>query len=69
MEKLRGQLADCTASSGWRQIAFGDEQMGTARYLVGGTELLVYYGMPAPYLLQQEIFIELIPNGSNVFCR
>ncbi len=27
----------------------------------------VYYGMPAPYLLQQEIFIELIPNGSNVF--
>ena len=49
------------------QIAFGDEQMGTARYLVGGTELLVYYGMPAPYLLQQEIFIELIPNGSNVF--
>ena len=49
------------------QIAFGDEQMGTVRYLVGGTELLVYYGMPAPYLLQQEIFIELIPNGSNVF--
>ena len=49
------------------QIAFGDEQIGTARYLVGGTEILVYYGMPAPYLLQQEIFIELIPNGSNVF--
>ena len=49
------------------RIALGDERTGAARYRAGDTELLVYYGAPAPYQLQQEIFIELIPNGRNVF--
>ena len=49
------------------QIALGDERTGAVRYRAGDTELLVYYGAPAPYQLQQEIFIELIPNGTNIF--
>ncbi|MCD8197901.1 MAG: S8 family serine peptidase [Lachnospiraceae bacterium] len=34
------------------------------RYLLGETELLVYYGEPRPYSVNQEIFIEWIPKGS-----
>ncbi len=34
------------------------------RYLAGETELLVYYGEPRPYSVNQEIFIEWIPKGS-----
>lgn len=49
------------------QIALADERTGAVRYRAGGTELLVYYGAPAPYQLQQEIFIELIPSESNPF--
>ena len=39
---------------------FGQE-IGTSRYRLGSTELLVYYGEPGPYQIQQEIFIEFIP--------
>ncbi len=34
------------------------------RYLLGETELLIYYGEPRPYSVNQEIFVEWIPKGS-----
>lgn len=40
---------------------FGQEA-GAARYRLGETELLTYYGEPAPYQAQQEIFFEFIPE-------
>lgn len=40
---------------------FGQE-IGASRYRLGGTSLLVYYGEPAPYEAQQEIFIDFIPG-------
>ncbi len=38
------------------------EASGTARYTLGNTTLLVFYGEPAPYSVYQEIFIDFIPN-------
>lgn len=38
---------------------------GTIRYRLGQTELLIYYGVPAPYSPNQEIYIDFIPSGQN----
>lgn len=35
--------------------------LGTARFRIRGTELLFYYGMPAPHSQAQEIYLDLIP--------
>ena len=40
-----------------------DTDIGTGRYRVGDTELLVYYGMPTPYGVLQEIYLEFLPRG------
>lgn len=40
------------------------ERLGTYRFLVGSTELLVYYGKPSPYSTSQEIYLDFIPQGS-----
>ncbi len=40
---------------------------GTDRFRVGEAELLIYYGEPTPYSINQEIFIQLIP--SDLFFR
>ncbi|MCC8045165.1 MAG: S8 family serine peptidase [Clostridiales bacterium] len=42
------------------------EEIGTVRYHLGNTELLVYYGEPSPYQTQQEIYIDFIPNGDYI---
>ncbi len=42
------------------------EQPPAQRYLAGRTELLVYYGEPDPYSVDQEIFIEMIPLSGYV---
>ena len=39
---------------------FGEE-IGAAQYRPGATTLLTYFGEPAPYQVQQEIFLEFIP--------
>ena len=39
------------------------KESGTGRYSLGNTELLVYYGEPTPYNINQEIYIEMIPDG------
>lgn len=38
------------------------QEAGTARYRLGRTELLVYYGMPSPYQGLQEIYVEFLPG-------
>lgn len=38
------------------------EDLGTARYRIGGTELLVFYGKPSPYSVSQEIFFDFLPQ-------
>ena len=38
------------------------EQLGTQRFVVGGTQILLYYGEPSPFSIDQEIFIELLPR-------
>ncbi len=40
------------------------QEAGTARYRLGETELLVYYGTPSPYQGLQEIYIEFIPGDT-----
>ncbi len=42
------------------------EELGTQRFLYQGTEVLVYYGMPSPYSVSQEIFFDLIPQKTYV---
>ena len=42
------------------------ETAGARRFLVGQTELLVYYGEPKPYSVRQEIYISFLPMGFYV---
>lgn len=41
-------------------------QPGIQRFRVGSTDLLIYYGEPAPYSLYQEIYIDLIPINNYI---
>lgn len=40
-----------------------DEILGTQRFLLQNTELLVYYGTPNPYGVLQEIYIDFLTTG------
>lgn len=42
------------------------ENLGTQRFLLDGTELLVYYGEPKPYSVRQEIYLDFLPRQSYV---
>lgn len=42
------------------------ERPATQRYRAGGTELLVYYGEPSPYSVEQEIYAEFIPSAAYI---
>lgn len=42
------------------------EILGTQRFSLGDTELLVYYGKPSPYSTSQEIYLDFIPRGSYI---
>lgn len=42
------------------------ERPSTQRYRAGNTELLVYYGEPSPYSVEQEIYVEFIPSGDYI---
>lgn len=50
---------------GGEQIELPEDITGVWRYVIGGTELLVYLGEPTPYAASQEIFIDMIPAGSR----
>lgn len=53
------------------RIQIGEEQQrspgepGTSRYRLGNTELLVYWGVPVPYSIRQEIYVDFLPAGEN----
>lgn len=42
------------------------EMQGPQRFRVENTELLIYYGMPGPYTIDQEIYIDFLPVGDFV---
>lgn len=44
---------------------FGPE-VGTFRYQLGSTELLVYYGEPSPYQDGQEIYVDFLPRETYI---
>ncbi len=44
-------------------IVLSEDLEGTYRYVQDGTEILWYFGEPAPYSVQQEIYLELLPEG------
>lgn len=41
------------------------EILGSQRFYLGGTELMVYYGEPKPYSVKQEIYISFLPRQSG----
>lgn len=42
------------------------ESLGTQRFVLGNTEILLYYGEPSPYSVRQEIFLDFLPRQSYV---
>ena len=42
------------------------EILGPQRFTIGGTQLLLYYGEPKPYTIDQEIYIDFIPTNKYV---
>lgn len=39
---------------------------GPQRFILGQTEILLYYGEPSPYNLYQEIYIDFLPSSSYI---
>lgn len=42
------------------------EILGPQRFLLGTTEILIYYGKPAPFSLSQEIYVEFLPQNQYI---
>ncbi len=42
------------------------EILGSQRFTVGQTEILLYYGEPSPYSTAQEIYIDMLPRDTYV---
>lgn len=42
------------------------EFLGVQRYILGDTELLIYYGEPKPYSVKQEIYLSLLPGKQYI---
>ena len=42
------------------------EFLGAQRYILGDTELLIYYGEPKPYSVKQEIYLSLLPGNQYI---
>lgn len=42
------------------------EVLGPQRFVLGGTELLLYYGEPSPYSVRQEIYLDFLPRETYV---
>lgn len=40
--------------------------LGTQRFFISQTEILLYYGDPVPFNPQQEIYIEFVPRGTYI---
>lgn len=51
----------------WGQTAGPlSEQLGVQRYILGNTEILVYYGKPGPFQVTQEIYFDFIPRETYI---
>lgn len=50
-------------------IALSENLQGTYRYVLDGTEIIWYFGEPAPYRTAQEIYLELVPEGGQETIR
>ncbi|MCI9152029.1 MAG: S8 family peptidase [Lachnospiraceae bacterium] len=42
------------------------ERAGAQRYVLGDTELLIYYGEPSPYSVYQEIYFDFLPRREYI---
>lgn len=42
------------------------EILGTQRFVLGGTEILLYYGEPSPFSVRQEIFLDFLPRDTYI---
>ena len=42
------------------------EQLGSQRFVVGNTRILLYYGEPSPLSIDQEIFIDFLPRNTYI---
>lgn len=42
------------------------EILGTQRFVLGNTEILLYYGEPSPYSVRQEIYVDFLPRQSYI---
>lgn len=42
------------------------ETLGSQRFVLGQTEILLYYGEPAPYSVRQEIYLDFLPRQSYI---
>lgn len=42
------------------------ERLGPQRFLLGNTDILVYYGKPSPFQLTQEIYMDFIPRDMYI---
>ena len=40
--------------------------LGAQRFVMGGTEILLYYGEPSPYSVRQEIYLDFLPRQTYV---
>ena len=42
------------------------EQLGSQRFAVGNTQILLYYGEPSPFSIDQEIYIDFLPRDTYI---
>lgn len=42
------------------------EFLGPQRFVLGGTEILMYYGEPKPYSVKQEIYLSFLPRQTYI---
>ena len=42
------------------------EQLGSQRFNIGNTQILLYYGEPSPFSIDQEIFIDFLPRDTFI---
>ena len=42
------------------------EVLGSQRFVVGNTQILLYYGEPNPFSIDQEIFIDFLPRDTYI---
>lgn len=43
------------------------QELGTVRFTLGQTELLIFYGMPSPYSIAQEVYLDFIPLAGRSY--